>query len=145
MPPSKQEEPYQINPEKWTIQEIISCLNQVIKIVEKEPMQEKWAEEFDKIFSRRNEQTGNFEDNWFVQDYVTAKEFKNFIRDLQKETDDKWKKRVEEACREIEKEVKEVVVYEENMSEKQRGESIFNCGFNDALDQATNIIKELVK
>jgi hypothetical protein len=83
-------------------------------------------------------------------------DIEQFILDLQKETDDKWKRKIEEVYKKI-NELKEDV---ELNSAGTEYENPKNCGcitgegtcdecikleVNQALDQATNIIKELVK
>ena len=56
------------------------------------------------------------------------------------------KAKLETQQKEFEKclpEEKDVVIWEEKMSEKQRGESIFNCGFNSCLQAIKKNIKKI--
>lgn len=44
-----------------------------------------WEIRFDKKFARKNAQTGEYEDGWFLKDGVVSKDIKDFIRELLKE------------------------------------------------------------
>ena len=40
-----------------------------------------WKKQFDKKFTRKNAVTKEYEDKWFIHDYITAKEMKQFIQE----------------------------------------------------------------
>jgi hypothetical protein len=49
--------------------------------------EKNWEEEFNKKFVRKDE-TGKYRDDWFVKDYIPAKDIKKFISNfLQKQRD----------------------------------------------------------
>jgi hypothetical protein len=58
---------------------------------------------------------------------------------FEKETDDKWRKKIEET------EIKLRKMRHYEIEEYSHDDALLNVGFNDCLDQATNIIKEMVK
>jgi len=54
--------------------------------------------EFDKKFTRKSkglEDKGKFRDDWFIKDYITSKEVKDFILKVQKDTKDEILKKIE--------------------------------------------------
>ena len=94
-----------------------------------EPQEKSVVDRFKEKFCYEAPNGKIFIEEHFEGRYLEFRDIEQFIRNLQKETDDKWRKRIEDLMEWIE--LMDWECFEQTQIKK------------DILDQATNIIKEV--